>query len=192
MKAFSPQEVSRLLQSWSGGERGALEQLIPLVYGELHQLAHRYLRQERSGHLLQTTALVNEVYLRLVAASRIQWQDRAHFFAMSAKLMRRVLVEYARSDRSLKRGGQAEQVGLEEALEVLQVKDEDVLAVDGGLSALSRLDPRKAQVVELRIFGGLSVEEAAEALGVSRETVLRDWRLAKAWLRREMRKGSDQ
>jgi RNA polymerase sigma factor (TIGR02999 family) len=188
MKAFSPQEVSRLLQSWSGGERGALEQLIPLVYGELHQLAHRYLRQERSGHLLQTTALVNEVYLRLVAASRIQWQDRAHFFAMSAKLMRRVLVEYARSDRSLKRGGQAEHVELKEAMEVLQVKGEDVLALDGGLRALERLDPRKAQVVELRVFAGLSVEEAAEALGVSRETVLRDCRLAKAWLRREMKK----
>jgi RNA polymerase sigma factor (TIGR02999 family) len=189
MKEFSPQEVTQLLQCWSGGERGALEQLIPLVYGELHQLAHRCLRQERPDHLLQTTALVNEVYLRLVEASRIQWHDRAHFFAMSAKLMRRILVEYARSDRSLKRGGQAEHVALEEAMEVLQVKGEDVLAVDGGLRALHRLDPRKAQVVELRIFGGLSVEEAAEALGVSRETVLRDWRLAKAWLRRELSRG---
>ena len=188
MKEFSPQEITQLLQSWRGGERGALEQLIPLIYGELHQLAHRYMRQERPGHLCQTTALVNEVYLRLLEARRIQWHDRNHFFAMSAKLMRRILVEYARASQSLKRGGQAEHVRLEEAMEVLQVKNEDVLVLDEGLSALNRLDPRKAQVVELRIFGGLSVEEAAEALGVSRETVLRDCRLAKAWLRREMKK----
>jgi RNA polymerase sigma-70 factor (ECF subfamily) len=188
MKEFSPQEITQLLQSWRGGERGALEQLIPRVYDELHQLAHRYMRQERPGHLCQTTALVNEVYLRLWDARRIQWHDRAHFFAMSAKLMRRILVEYARSRQSLKRGGRAEHVALEEAMEVLQVRDEDVLAVDAGLSALNALDPRKAEVVELRIFGGLSVEEAAEALGVSRETVLRDCRLAKAWLRREMNK----
>jgi RNA polymerase sigma factor (TIGR02999 family) len=189
MKEFSPQEITQLLQSWRGGKRDALEQLIPLVYGELHQLAHRYMRQERPGHLCQTTALVNEVYLRLLDARRIQWHDRAHFFAMSAKLMRRILVEYARSSQSLKRGGRAEHVALEEAMEVLQVRDEDVLAVDAGLSALNALDPRKAQVVELRIFGGLSVEETAEALGVSRETVLRDCRLAKAWLRRELSRG---
>ncbi len=188
MKELSPQEITQLLQSWRGGEQGALEQLVPLVYGELHQLAHRYMRQERPGHLCQTTALVNEVYLRLLDARRIQWHDRNPFFAMSAKLMRRILVEYARSSQSLKRGGEAEHVTLEEAVEVLQVRNEDVLAIDAGLSALNVLDPRKAEVVELRVFGGLSVEEAAEALGVSRETVLRDCRLAKAWLRREMKK----
>jgi RNA polymerase sigma factor (TIGR02999 family) len=169
MKELSPQEITQLLQSWRGGEQGALEQLVPLVYGELHQLAHRYMRQERPGHLCQTTALVNEVYLRLLDARRIQWHDRNHFFAMSAKLMRRILVEYARSRQSLKRGCQAEHVTLEEAMEVMQVKNKDVLAMDEGLSALNKLDPRKAEVVELRIFGGLSVEEAAEALGVSRE-----------------------
>jgi RNA polymerase sigma factor (TIGR02999 family) len=178
--------VTELLVAWSGGDASALEQLVPLVHAELQRLARRQMRRERDGHTLQTTALVNEAYLRLVDLSRIRWQDRAHFFAMSARLMRRILVDHARSRRYIKRGGGAGRVPFDEGLTVSMEPAADLVALDDALQALARVDARKGHVVELRYFGGLSVEETAEALHVSPETVMRDWRLAKAWLLREI------
>jgi len=178
--------VTELLVAWSGGDASALEQLIPLVHAELHRLARRQMRRERQGHTLQTTALVNEAFLRLVDLSRIRWQDRAHFFAMSARLMRRILVDHARSRQYIKRGGGARRVTFDEGLAVSAEPAADLVGLDDALQALARVDARKSQVVELRYFGGLSVEETAEALHVSPETVMRDWRLARAWLLREM------
>ena len=178
--------VTELLIAWSGGDSSALETLIPAIHGELQRLARRQMRREREGHTLQTTALVNEAYLRLVDLSRIRWQDRAHFFAMSARLMRRILVDHARSRRYLKRGGGAVRVSFDEALAVSRESAADLVALDDALQALARLDPRKGQVVELRYFGGLSVDETANVLQVSPETVIRDWRLSKAWLLREV------
>jgi len=178
--------VTELLAAWGGGDASALEQLIPLVHAELQRLARRQMLREREGHTLQTTALVNEAYLRLVDLSRIRWQDRAHFFAMSARLMRRILVDHARSRRYIKRGGDARRVPFDEGLTVSAEPAADLVALDDALQALARVDARKSQVVELRYFGGLSVEETAEALHVSPETVMRDWRLAKAWLLREI------
>jgi RNA polymerase sigma factor (TIGR02999 family) len=175
-----------LLIAWSGGDSSALDALIPLVHGELLRLARRQMKREREGHTLQTTALVNEAYLRLVDLSRIRWQDRAHFFAMSARLMRRILVDHARSRRYLKRGGGAVRVSFDEALAVSRESAADLVALDDALQSLARIDPRKGQVVELRYFGGLSVDETAEVLHVSPETVMRDWRLSKAWLLREV------
>ena len=183
----APEDVTQLLQAWSAGEPGALEKLTPLVYRELHGLAKRYMAQERSGHTLQTTALVNEAYLRLVGSSQVSWQDRTHFFAVSAQVMRHILVDFARSRRHQRRGGGEERVSLEEGVVVSRQQSGAVVAVDEALKALEAVDRRKSQVVELRFFGGLSVEETAQALGVSPETVLRDWRLAKAWLLRELR-----
>ena len=183
----APEDVTQLLQAWSAGEPGALEKLTPLVYRELHRLAKRYMAQERSGHTLQTTALVNEAYLRLVGSSQVSWQDRTHFFAVSAQVMRHILVDFARSRRYQRRGGGGERVSLEEGVVVSRQQSGAVVAVDEALKALEAVDRRKSQVVELRFFGGLSVEETAQALGVSPETVLRDWRLAKAWLLRELR-----
>jgi len=185
----SPKEVTQLLLAWSNGEQAALEKLIPLVYDELHRLAHHYMAGERPGHTLQTTALVNEAYLRLVDSRHMRWQNRAHFFAVSAQLMRRILVDFARSRRNLKRGGGAEQVFLGEALVVSEGRGADFLALDDALSALAALDPRQSQVMELRYFGGLSVEETAEALKVSPGTVRRDWSLGRAWLHRELSPG---
>jgi RNA polymerase sigma-70 factor (ECF subfamily) len=182
-------EVTQLLLAWSQGEQAALQKLIPVVHAELSRLAHHYMSGERSDHTLQTTALVNEAYLRLVDSSQVRWQNRAHFFAVSAQLMRRILVDFARSRNYLKRGGGAQQVMLDDAMLISKGPDIDVVVLDDALSALSAVDPRKAQSVELRFFGGLTEEEAAEVLKVSPETVRRDLRLAKAWLLREMDKG---
>ncbi len=178
-------DVSKLLLAWTGGEQSALDKLTPIVYHELHRLARRYMKGERPGHSLQTTALVNEAYLRLVDYKRMQWQNRAHFFAVSAQVMRRILVEHARR-RNLKRGGAVPHVSLEEAAQVGDGRPADLVALDDAMNALARLDPRKVQVVEMRFFGGLSVEETAEVLKVSPVTVMRDWSTAKAWLYREL------
>ena len=179
------EEVSSLLRAWSGGDPRALARLTPIVYDELHRLARRYMKRERPGHSLQTTALVNEAYTRQVDHKRMQWQDRAHFFAVSAQLMRRILVEHARR-HNLKRGGGVQHVSLDEATIVGGDGDMDLVALDDAMNALARLDPRKVQVVEMRFFGGLSVEETAEVLKVSSVTVKRDWRAARTWLYREL------
>ncbi len=178
-------EVSGLLRAWSEGDRAALDRLTPIVYDELRRLARRYMRGERTGHSLQTTALVNEAYMRLVDYKSMQWQNRAHFFAVSAQLMRRILVEHARR-HNLKRGGGVQHVSFEDAAEVSGDRAADLGALDDALDALARIDPRKVQVVEMRFFGGLSVEETAEVLKVSPVTVMRDWSTAKAWLYREL------
>jgi RNA polymerase sigma factor (TIGR02999 family) len=178
-------EVSALLRAWSDGDRGALDQLTPIVYNELHRLARIHMRRERSGHSLQTSALVNEAYMRLVDYKRMQWQNRSHFFAVSAQLMRRILVDHARR-HNLKRGRGVPHVSLEQTAELESDRAPDFVALDGALEALARLDPRKAQVVEMRFFGGLSVEETAEVLKVSSVTVMRDWSTARAWLYREL------
>src|SRR5437667_592990 len=182
-------EVSKLLRAWTDGDRGALDRLTPIVYDELHRLAQRYMKRERPGHSLQTTALVNEAYMRLVDYKRMQWQNRAHFFAVSAQLMRRILVEHARR-HNLKRGGGVQHVSLEEAAVVGGDEDVDLLALDDAMNGLARIVPRKVQVVEMRFFGGLSVEETAEVLKVSTVTVKRDWRAARAWLYRELTGGT--
>lgn len=181
-------DASALLRAWSKGDQNALDQLVPVVYNELRRLARRYLRGERPGHSVQTTALVNEAYIRLVDYKRMQWQDRAHFFAVSSQLMRRILVEHARR-HNLKRGAGVPHISLEEAAAVGGSDAADLLALDRAMHALARLDRRKAQVVELRFFGGLSLEEAAVALHVSAVTVKRDWRIAKAWLYHELTGG---
>jgi RNA polymerase sigma factor (TIGR02999 family) len=183
-------EISLLLEAWSRGDQSAFERLVPLVYGELHRLAHRYMAREHAGRTLQTTALVNEAYLRLVDANQIQWQNRAHFFAISAQLMRRILVDFARSRGYQKRGGNLRKVSFDEAMPVAPETDPDLIELDDALSALAAIDPRKAKVVELRFFGGLSVDETAEVLKVSPDTVMRDWRLAKVWLARELKHGA--
>ncbi len=179
-------EITQLLLAWGSGEEEAFEKLAPLVYAELHALARRYMAGERPGHTLQTTALVNEAYLRLIETSRVQWQNRAHFFAVSAQLMRRILVDFARSRNYAKRGGAAQRLSLDEAPPVAVERGADLIALDDALTALSAFDPRKAQIVELRFFGGLTEDETAEVLKVSSDTVTRDWRLAKVWLRREL------
>jgi RNA polymerase sigma factor (TIGR02999 family) len=185
----SEKEVTRLLVAWSNGDQAALEQLTPLVYSELHRLAHRYLGRERKGHTLQTTALVHEAYLRLIDQKEVRWQNRAHFFAIAAQMMRRILVDYARSRNVARRGGGAQQVSLDEAMEVSDERASDVIALDEALKGLSELDQRKSRIIELRFFGGLSIEETAEVLGVSPGTVMRDWTFAKAWLQREINRG---
>jgi len=185
-------EVTLLLHEWRRGDHGALNKLMPLVYRELHRLAHRYMVREQAGNALQTTALLNEAYLRLVDLKRVQWQDRVHFFAVSARMMRRVLVEGARSRRSHKRGGDLKRVELNEGAIPCKVRDVDLIALDEALHALAAIDPREANVVELRFFGGLTVDETAEALGISDKTVMRDWELAKVWLLHELQhKGRD-
>lgn len=185
-------EVTALLQAWHAGDEAALEKLAPLVYDELHRTAHRYMAREHAGHTLQTTALVNEVYLRLVKISEVNWQNRAHFFAVCARMMRRILTDFARSRRYLKRGGNAARVPFAEALFAGHESPAAIVALDDALKALAGFDERKSRVVELRFFGGLSVEETAEVLRVSVETVLRDWKLAKAWLLHELsREGHD-
>ncbi|MFN0172197.1 MAG: ECF-type sigma factor [Bryobacteraceae bacterium] len=187
MEPDAPQDVTQLLLAWSQGEEAALEKLIPIVERELHRLAHHYMGRERAGHSLQTTALVNEAYLRLVDSSKVRWQNRSHFFAVSAQLMRRILVDFARSRNYLKRGGEFQRVPLEEALDV-SADETDLVGLDDALKALAAADPRKGRVVELRFFGGLNARETAEVLHVSEDTVLRDWKLAKAWLLRELSK----
>jgi RNA polymerase sigma factor (TIGR02999 family) len=192
VNAPSPEQGTQLLVAWSDVDESALERLIPLVNDELRRLAHHYIGGERAGHTLQTTALVNEAYLRLVDSSRVQWQNRAHFFAVSAQLMRRILVDYARAHRSQKRGGEMTRVSLEGALPIAQDREPDLVALDEALSGLAAVDHRKSRVVELRFFGGLSVEETAEVLEVSPDTVMRDWRLAKSWLLRELSEKPDE
>ena len=182
-------EVSGLLRAWSDGDRGALDKLTPIVHDELRRLARRYMRRERPGHSLQTAALVNEAYMRLVDYRGMLWQNRAHFFAVSAQLMRRILVEHARR-HNLKRGGGVQHVSLEEPAMVGGERAADLVALDDAMDTLARLDPRKVQVVEMRFFGGLSVEETAEVLKVSSVTVMRDWSTAKAWLYRELTGGT--
>jgi RNA polymerase sigma factor (TIGR02999 family) len=180
------QHVTDLLLAWRDGDQAALDQLMPAVHQELRRLARRQMRGERQNHTLQTTALVNEAYLRLIDLSRVKWQDRAHFFAMSARLMRRILVDHARSRRYQKRGGGVSDLTLDEAVVVAPERGADLVALDDTLEAIASVDARKSQVVEMRFFGGLSVDETAEALHVSAETVMRDWRVAKVWLLREI------
>jgi RNA polymerase sigma factor (TIGR02999 family) len=180
--------ITRLLVDWRGGDQAALEQLMPLVHDELRRLARRHMAHERVGHTLQATALVNEAFVRLIDVRQVKWQDRAHFFAMSSRLMRRILVDFARSKGYQKRGGGAQKVSLDDALVVATEPGQDLVALDDALNALAAFDARKSQVVEMRFFGGLSVEETAEALNVSVDTVMRDWKLAKAWLLRELKK----
>jgi RNA polymerase sigma factor (TIGR02999 family) len=184
----SAHEITGLLLAWRDGDSGALERLTPLVYQELRRLARGYLRGERAGHTLQTTDLVHEAYLRLIDARQMRWQNRAHFFAVSAQLMRRILVDFARARRHLKRGGGAAQVSLDEALTIGPEHDADLVALDDALTDLAKLDERQSKVVELRFFGGLSEPEIAEVLQVSPRTVSGDWHLARAWLLRELSK----
>jgi RNA polymerase sigma factor (TIGR02999 family) len=183
------QDVTALLIDWRGGDDAAVDKLLPLVHDELRRLARRHMAGERPDHLLQATALVNEVYLRLVDVRRVQWQDRAHFFAMAARLMRRVLVDFARAQKNQKRGGALHRVTFDQNLPVTADTPEDLIAIDDALRGLAAEYERKAQVVELRFFGGLSVEETAEALEISPETVMRDWKFAKNWLMRELSRG---
>jgi RNA polymerase sigma-70 factor, ECF subfamily len=185
----APGDVSQLLRAWRDGDQGALQKLTPIVYSELRRLARRYMLGERAGHSLQTTALVNEAYIRLVDYKRMQWQNRAHFFAVSAQLMRRILVDHARR-RNLKRGGGLKRVSLEDTAILGDERGEDLVALDDAMNRLAKLDPRKVQVVEMRFFGGLSVEETAEVLKISAVTVMRDWSTARAWLYRELAGGT--
>jgi RNA polymerase sigma factor (TIGR02999 family) len=186
-------EITQLLQAWRRGDEGALEKLTPRVYRELHLAARRCMGQERDGHTLQTTALINELYLHLSDLKQIDWQNRAHFFALCARQMRRILIDQARARRSHKRGDGAQAISLDDVLTISPQPSAVLVAVDDALNELAKVDERKSQVVVLRFFGGLSVEETAEALTVSPDTVARDWRLAKAWLKRELRgKKSDE
>ena len=185
-------DVTARLRAWSAGDHSALDQLMPVLHGELKRIARRFMRGEREGHTLQPTALVNEAFLRLVDGHGIQWQDRAHFFALSAQMMRRILVNYALARGAGKRGGAAQRVSLDDAMVVSLERDSQLLELDRALQALARFNARKAQIVELRFFAGLSVEETASVLNVSPQTVLRDWNLSKTWLAREMgRQGGD-
>ena len=182
----SPSLITELLTAWSNGDKTALERLMPLVEAELHRIAGRYMQHENEGHLLQTTALVNEAFLRLVDQKKVQWQNRAHFYGIAAQLMRRILIDHARAEHRAKRGGGAHQVSLSQAEGVVTETPDELLALDEALKKLAAVDERKSRVVELRYFGGLSVEETAEFLQVSQNTVMRDWNLARAWLRREI------
>lgn len=182
----SDADITALLVDWSNGDRSALEKLLPLVERELHRLAHSYMRREDPDHTLQTTALINETYLRLVDQRKVQWQNRAHFFGIAAQIMRRILLNYARDQNRLKRGGRAIHVSLSKADVMPAEKDRELICLNDALNRLGELDERKARVVELRYFGGLSVDEVAEVLGVAPITVMRDWQFAKAWLAREL------
>lgn len=194
----SSHEITHLLQEWSGGNPDALDKLMPLVYADLHTTARRYMAREHSGQTIQATALIHEVYVRLVDSAAANWQDRAHFFAVCARMMRQILTDFARSRHSQKRGGGAENITFNDSLhapnepatDLLALPATDLLALDDALNGLARIDARKSQVVELRFFGGLSVEETAEVLKISKETVKRDWNFAKLWLLREISGGS--
>jgi RNA polymerase sigma factor (TIGR02999 family) len=188
LTATSSTQVTQLLLDWSDGNQQALDQLMPLVYDELRRLARSYMRRERSDNTLQPTALVNEAYLRLVDQRNVRWQNRAHFFGIAAQLMRRILVDRARSRQAIKRGGEGEKVPLDEALVASSQPDDEVLALDDAMARLAELDPQQSRIVELRFFGGLTVEETAEVLKISPATVKREWSLAKAWLYREIKK----
>ena len=186
----NPTRVTGLLLKWGQGDEAALDRLIPLVHHELHQIARQCMAGERAGHSLQATAIVNEAYLRLVEAKDVPWHDRAHFLAVAARVMRRILVDHARARHAQKRGAAATRVTFDEALVVADEPRQDFVALDDALEPLAKFDERKSRVIEMRFFGGLSVEETASVLNVSPDTVMRDWRLAKAWLQREMRGGS--
>ncbi len=188
MSTPAPQEVTQLLVAWSNGDSEALEKLMPLVYDDLRRLARNYMNRERAGHTLQTTALIHEAYLRLIEQKDVKWQNRAHFFAISAQLMRRILVSMARARQADKRGGEARQVSLDEAMVFSEERAAELVALDDAMNELAALDPRRCRVVELRHFGGLSVEETAEVLKVSPDTVMREWKRAKAWLYSELNK----
>jgi RNA polymerase sigma-70 factor, ECF subfamily len=188
MSSQPPIEVTQLLADWSGGDREALNKLMPVVYDELRRLAHRHMGHERAGHTLQTTALVNEAYLRLIKERGMTWENRNHFFAVAAQIMRFILVDYARGHVRAKRGGGAQQVSLNDALVVSEDRATDLLILDEALHRLAAFDKRKSRIAEMRFFAGLTVEETADVLSVSVETVMRDWRLAKAWLHRELSK----
>lgn len=190
MGLASVHDITQLLRAWAGGDRTALDKLTPLVYQQLHRVAQHYMAGQRPCHTLQTTALVNEVYLRLVDCSQVNWQDRAHFFAVSARLMRRILIDFARSRGYQKRGGNVPHICLDEAPSVSNESDPNIVALDDALKALAEIDERKSTVVELRFFGGLSVEETAEVLRISPETVGRDWKMAKMWLLHELSDGN--
>ena len=181
----SPEDVTQLLVAWSNGDQGARDELMSVVYQELHRLAHQYMKRELPGHTLQTSALVNEAFLKLIDQRNVNWQNRAHFFGIAAQTMRRILVDYARSRRTAKRGGGRYELSLDESI-VSAERTEELVTLDEALQELAKIDLRKSQVVELKFFAGLSIEEAGEALGVSPGTVMRDWTLAKAWLRREI------
>lgn len=189
MEPVDPAEITGLLRAWGAGDKAALDKLTPRVYDELRRMARRYMQNERAGRTLQATALVNEVYLRLVEVTGAGWQDRVHFFAVSANIMRRILVDQARARGSAKRGGAGWRVNLDDAPEVAApARDREIVALDDALNMLAEMDSRKARVIELRFFGGLSVEETAEVLGISAQSVMRDWKLARAWLLCEMKK----
>ncbi len=190
MASPSSSEVTGLLRAWGRGDEDALQRLMPLVYDKLHAAARRYMAGERAGHTLQTTALIHETYLRLVDIRRVEWQDRAHFLAVCAQLMRRILIDFARSRGYQKRGGAAPHVNFDEALLVTDKPDADLVALDDALNRLAQVDERKSKVVELRFFGGLDVKETAEVMKVSPDTVMRDWKMAKVWLLRELRGGA--
>ena len=185
----SDADITALLVDWNNGDKSAMERLLPLVERELHRLAHSYMRREDPNHTLQTTALINETYLRLVDQRKVQWQNRAHFFGIAAQIMRRILLNYARDQNRLKRGGRAIHVSLSEALVMPAEKDREIIALNDALTRLEAIDERKSKVVELRYFGGLTVPEVAEVLKISEITVMRDWAFAKAWLSREMQNG---
>jgi len=179
-------EITRLLKAWRGGDQAAFQHLTPLVYGELRKIAHGYMRAEREGGTLQATALVNEAWLRLEDAGSVDWHDRAHFFAVSATMMRRILVDRARRRVRVKRGGHAPKLNLDEIPDLSSRRSDELISIDDALDALAKLDPRKAKVIELRFFGGLSVDETADVLKISPQSVMRDWRLARSWLMREL------
>jgi RNA polymerase sigma factor (TIGR02999 family) len=185
----SPQGVTQLLKSWGQGDHAALERLAPLIYDELHHIAERYMRHENPGNTLQATGLVNEAWLRLVGDAQVAWQDRAHFFAVSSQVMRRILVDAARARRAGKRHGQVRHFQLNESIDAAPPRDVELIALDDALDSLAQFDGRKARVVEMRFFGGLSVEAVAAVLKISPQSVMRDWKLARAWLRREMGSG---
>jgi RNA polymerase sigma factor (TIGR02999 family) len=183
---ITSEEITLLLQRWSDGDGQALEKLTPVLYKELHRMAHRYMRQERPGHTLQTTALINEAYLRLIGWKNVRWQNRAQFFGVSAQLMRKILVDFARSRNYAKRGAGARVISLEDVPCVSRDRPPDILALDDALQRLADIDPRKSQIVELRFFGGLGLQETAEVLKVSSRTIRREWDLAKTWISREI------
>jgi len=190
MGKSSSQEVTKLLLAWRQGKQDALDELIPIVYEELRRQAHHYLQHEQKGHSLQTTALIHETYLQLLDCNKVSWKNRAHFFAITAQMMRRILVDYARSRRAQKRGGDLEKTTLDQKLTFSTARGSDLVALDDALNELALMDARRSRVVELRFFGGLSIEETAEVLDVCPDTVVRDWRLAKVWLAREVKKSA--
>jgi RNA polymerase sigma factor (TIGR02999 family) len=188
MTMSSAKDVTQLLLDWSSGDRAALDQLMPLVYDELHRLADLYMRRERPDHTLQPTALVHEAYLRLIDQTRVQWQNRAHFVGVAARLMRRILAQHAQRYQAVKRGAAGRKVPLDEATVLTEEQAAEVIAADDALTSLAAIDPQQSRIVELRFFGGLTIEEAAEVMGISPATVKREWRVAKAWLQREIKR----